>query len=179
MNQKIVVPTVVLLGLLFATNSNTAISSQFYVHDIVDQLPKHPSKVYSRRDLDKVEYIVVHHSAEDNQTPLDYANYHVYTKGWPAIGYHFVIQPTGAIFLTNHVDTISYHVSGYNTKSIGICLSGDFTTKGPTSKQFKSLEFMIKSLKEFFTNTQVKGHRDFGNTQCPGTFLNDLISKYE
>lgn len=177
MNQKIVIPTVVLLGLLFANASGK--TNKFYVHDIVNQLPKHASKVYSKRDLDKVEYIVIHHSAQDNQTPLDYANYHVYTKGWPAIGYHFVIQPTGAIFLTNNVDTVSYHVSGYNTKSIGICLSGSFTDKRPTIPQFESLEFMIKSLKEFFTTAKVRGHGHFSNTQCPGTFLNDLISKYE
>ena len=67
---------------------------------------------------------MIHHSATDDGSPEAYARYHVQTRGWPGIGYHFVIQKDGGIYQTNRLDTISYHVSGQNTNSIGICGTG-------------------------------------------------------
>lgn len=41
-----------------------------------------------------------------------------------AIGYHYIIQPTGLVETGRHPDEIGAHAHGYNQKSIGIALAG-------------------------------------------------------
>lgn len=136
--------------------------------DIIDNLPSGPGE-YKTRDLQEIKYIVVHHSASDGQGPADYANYHVSHHGWPGIGYHFVIQPDGAIYQTNHLETVSNHVRNNNTPSIGICLSGNLDEHDPTRQQERSLKKLIGWLKlRFMYSLTVHRHGEFVNTSCPG-----------
>lgn len=143
--------------------------------NVVDQLPKHSSSTYSKRNLDKVNGIVIHHSASFGQTAVDYARYHI-NKPWPGIGYHFVVYPDGRIEQTNHLDTVSYHTGGINTSKIGICLSGNFEEGKPTKAQIASLKKLINYLRQKLPQyLQVSGHRDHGSTACPGKHLYPLI----
>ncbi len=144
---------------------------------MIDQLPKHATRTYSKRSLNKINGIVLHHSASFGQTAVDYARYHINKKDpWPAIGYHFVLYPDGRIEQTNHLDTISYHTGGTNTSKIGICLSGNFEQGKPTKAQLASLKKLIRYLRRKFPQyLRVSGHRDHGSTACPGKHLYPLI----
>lgn len=138
------------------------------------------SKKYPSRSLDRINLIVVHHSASIGQTAQDYARYHVLSKGWAAIGYHFVIERNGTIIQANPLTAISNHTAGQNSRSIGICLSGDFTRQKPSYQQLNSLKKLIAHLRrQFPQQLQVAGHRDHGQTSCPGHHLYQQLYKFK
>lgn len=148
--------------------------------DVVKQLPKHPSKSYSKRSLDKINGIVVHHSASSGQSAVDYARYHVSSRGWPGIGYHFVLYPDGRIEQTNYLDTVSYHTAGTNSSKIGICLSGNFQEGKPTTEQLASLKKLISHLRQLLPQyLSVSGHKNHGSTSCPGQYLYPHLQQFQ
>lgn len=155
--------------------------SKVQIVNVVNQLPKHPSKTYSKRSLAKINGIVIHHSASFGQTAIDYARYHISKdRPWPGIGYHFVIAPNGRIEQTNYLDTISYHTAGENVSKIGICLSGDFEKRKPTSANLTSLKKLVHYLRQQLPQyLGVSGHKDHGNTACPGRYLYPFIQELQ
>jgi len=142
--------------------------------DLVDSLPKHSYKKYSKRDLKKIKRIVVHHFA-GNISIEDAATLHV-SKGWPGIGYHFVIEKDGTTNLTQRLDTISYNVGNNNTPTIGIAVRGDFTHELPLSCQLYALEELIDSLRIILGELPVYGHYEFRATECPGKKFRGWLS---
>ncbi len=139
--------------------------------NIISDLPK-GKKSYGKRQLSKIKQIVIHHSAIDGFTPFDYAKWHI-ARGWPGIGYHFVIDSNGIISQTNELDTVSYHTKGFNTQSIGIALSGNLSNHIPSDSQKQALIKLIKDLKkQLGISLIVKGHGELTKTECPGKLLN-------
>lgn len=135
---------------------------------------------YATRNLEQIEQIVVHHSASLDGTAEDFAEWHVRDRGWPGIGYHFVIEKNGAIVMGNPLTNISYHTQGQNTKSVGIVLSGNFEIEQPTAAQMASLSNLIAYLRDELPNElQVYGHRDFAATACPGDNLYDKLPQFK
>lgn len=139
--------------------------------DLVDSLSRHPTKRYDARRLEAIKHIVIHHSAITPTVGAQrIAEYHVNNLGWPGIGYHFVIDDQGAIYRTNALETISYHAGDVNRYGIGICFLGNFTDTVPTPAQLESGGKLVSWLVQEFklTNAEIKGHKEFMNTQCPG-----------
>ena len=135
------------------------------VENIVNDLDKHPTKVYSNRNLDQIDKIILHHFASDG-TPYAVAKYHIRPdkNNWPGIGYHYVIAKDGTIYQTNYLHTISYHVAGQNTSSIGIALEGNFEIEPHIQVQIDSLNKLIPYLRSHFTQPlEVYQHSDFAN----------------
>lgn len=135
------------------------------IKNIVQELEKHPTKTYSNRSLDSVDKIILHHFA-GNGTPYAVAHYHVKPDGrdWPGIGYHFVIAKDGTIYQTNYLHTISYHVAGENSKSIGVALEGNFQIEPHIQVQLDSLNKLIPYLRSHFVQPlEVYQHSDFAN----------------
>jgi len=119
------------LGLLLVFVLFAVIHKPIRIIDKYNTLMRSSSQVYATRVLSSINQIMVHHAASIGQTAEDYARYHV-SKGWPGIGYHFVIEVNGDIIGCNPLTNVSYGVSGHNTRSIHICLSGDFTKQVQT-----------------------------------------------
>ena len=150
------------------------------IMDKTTQLMRSSTLKYAKRALSRINQIVVHHSASIGQRAEDYARYHVQSKGWPGIGYHFVIEVNGDIIQANPLTNVSYNVSGHNTRSIGICLSGDFTKQEPSSQQLKSLKNLIAHLRrQLPQQLEVFGHKDYGQTSCPGPNLEKHLHKFQ
>jgi len=139
--------------------------------DITNQLPKGPG-TYAKRHLGQIVRFVIHHSADPKGTPQKYANYHVYSHGWPGIGYHFVIQKDGTIYQTNALETISYGVANYNTGSVNICLTGNYTIEMPPPKQMESLIWLLKDLSGRLGPKPIEAHSTYTATKCPGDNIN-------
>lgn len=144
------------------------------VIDIVNALPKHPTKPYPTRSKDQIQNIVIHHSAVGgNQSPFVVARFHVESShlsstGAPGIGYHFYILEDGTTYQTNYLNTVSWHVKNQNTACVGICLSGNFDVSRPTTAQQSSLRRLLKALKQALPQARIVGHRDLRPTSCPG-----------
>lgn len=132
---------------------------------------------YKTRKISQIRRIVVHHSASarDRTTPSMINDWHV-QRGWPGIGYHFLIDGRGDIFQTQPIDVVSYHVGGNNTPSVGICLTGNFETESPSAAQLTALQRVVRDIQQITgKKLEIVGHRDLTATLCPGKNLYPLI----
>ena len=137
--------------------------------DIVDDLPKHPTKTFPKRSLSQLKRFVIHHSAWIGGDAYDYANLHIDENDWPGIGYHIVVQPNGDVFQTNYLDTICWHVENNNTPSIGICLSGNYETQTVGSTQLNAAVKVMRQINsQLGKQLNIDKHKDFKATDCPG-----------
>jgi hypothetical protein len=109
--------------------------------------------------------------------------YHVLTKNYPDIGYHFVIGWNGEIFegkyggsmsVGNHTD-IQAACQNSNVGSVGILLLGNLSNEAPSSKMLNSLERLLGWLSYAYSlnpnNMQIKKdlwvHDNFlENSEC-------------
>ena len=57
-----------------------------------------------------------------------------------AIGYHFLIYPTGTVATGRHLDEVGAHAQGFNQRSTGICLVG---TDRFSAAQWDSLAHLV------------------------------------
>lgn len=51
------------------------------------------------------------------------------TNKWSDIGYNFVVGEDGNVYEGRGWDKIGAHAPSYNSKSIGICMIGNFVSK--------------------------------------------------
>lgn len=143
--------------------------------ELVDVLPKSPTKSYEPRTLDQITHIAIHHSAAPgNVTPERIAKYHVENEShqWPGIGYHFYIQPDGTINHTQDMGLISYHVYANNEYTVGLCVAGNFTDVIPTPAQIDATAHLSAWLMQELNISldHVMGHKEYPHnvTACPG-----------
>jgi len=119
------------------------------------------------------EYIIVHHTAHENDVPIStIRDWHVKGNGWRDVGYHYYIRKTGEIEVGRMEHDSGAHCQNdrMNHRSIGVCLSGDFTKQELTKKQIDSIKKLIISLKRRYNIKKVLGHKDVkgAKTLCPG-----------
>ena len=162
--------------------------------DIVDDLPQDPDHDYPTRLLTDITTLVIHHTTGDPFQPIEnIASYHVNTKGWPGIGYHYVIDGAGTIFQTNYLVTKSYHVGTLNAPgdenlwSVGIALQGHFgpwppppepdTADPPPQVQQDAARALVQYLKGQLFIDYVLGHRESqgAQTACPGSTFEEWL----
>lgn len=137
--------------------------------DITATLQRHRTRTYPQRNMSVVSQLICHSSGTLNGSPESFARYHVNNLGWAGIGYHVVFDMK-KIWLTQHFNRTTNHCSGQNTRSIGICMIGDFDRQPATPEVYKRYAEVIL-LVETLTNKKynVKLHRDFTNKKsCPG-----------
>lgn len=95
-----------------------------------------------------------------------------YNPGLRAIGYHYVIYRNGAISTGRDVTEIGAHVTGFNQKSLGVCLVG---TDRFTKNQWESLRDLVTRLHSLYPDSRVAGHRDLS----PDQNANGIVEKFE
>lgn len=97
-------------------------------------------------------------------------------QGWADIGYHHVIRRDGTVERGRKETEVGAHVSGWNTRSLGVCLVGGVSEKDGvtpemnfTGEQWLSLEKLCTDIiRRHPTIRQVIGHRDTGAKKaCP------------
>jgi hypothetical protein len=140
------------------------------VINIIDQLPKHPTKTWPARNFNLLEGITVHHFA--SEAPIvNQANYHINAHGWAGIAYAVIIRD-GQILQTNYLDKRTTHASGGNDSSWGVCIGGDLSKRPITDFERRALTGVALGLKEMKENLWVKGHNQISKTSCPCTDMN-------
>lgn len=145
--------------------------------NISQDLKKASIKRYSKRIPSRVKQIILHHSAHPTWDVYDICNYHVTEKKWPGIGYHIVISQDGTIFITNNLDTQSYHCANHNFKSIGICCLGNFENHIMKEIQERALMMVLWTIGTHFDGLEINGHKDLAATLCPGLHFPLIESK--
>lgn len=133
---------------------------------------------HARRD--ETEYIVIHHGASNKNETAE--SFHVMHKnrGFYGLGYNYVIEWNGTIKRGRPEWAIGAHSVPVNSKSIGICLVGDFTKHEPATKQLEALAWLVKNILTRYPNLKIVRHKDTDATACPGhlfpwgDFINEL-----
>ena len=149
----------------------------------------------------KWNVIVVHHSANLNDSPRSMDSYHR-ERGWEnGLGYHFVIgngvnygdgkvfagprwksQETGAHCKAGagRYFGVSRPANFFNEHGVGICLIGNFEGRGPSGRQLDSLEQVITFVcsQTGIAPNRVYGHGEVtGKTACPGRVLRGKLAQ--
>ena len=112
------------------------------------------------------QYIVLHHRAGCGDADSIHSTH--LKKGWTGIGYHFYVRKDGTVYRGRPIDTVGAHCTNYNSKSVGICFEGNFENETMTAAQIKAGQELISHLKGLYPSVEVKRHRDFNSTACPG-----------
>ena len=153
-------------------------------------------------------HMIVHHSASSNNAS-DWAavvrtiwDFHVNGNGWDDVGYNFLVDPNGVIYVGRGNNIRGAHFCGKNTGTLGNCVLGDFTSTIPTQAARDALaellawETSTRDIDPLGTSfhaagganlANIAGHRQGCSTSCPGdqffplftnlrNAVNDLVS---
>ncbi len=123
-------------------------------------------------DLNKIDAICFHHTANSTWNVKDVETYHVLNNGWNAIGYNYFIEKDGSIYEGRGINKAAA-VSGHNSHIISICFQGNFETEFPTDAQYKAARELVEHLKTNIKSIKEIGlHSDWNQTLCPGKNFN-------
>lgn len=111
--------------------------------------------------------LVVHHSASQDVTAGDIHRWHL-QKGFNGIGYHYLIRSNGTVEIGRPVDREGAHTQGFNSDSIGICLTGNFMLTSPSGDQLNALIELVLELNLHYGQLEICRHSDLNPTDCPG-----------
>jgi hypothetical protein len=118
-------------------------------------------------------------------------NFHMDTRGWNDIAYHYLISADGTIFEGSApTDRIGSHVGGNNTGNLGIALLGKFGHQQPTDAQLRAAGNLVGWLADKYSITvqydasnpgagTLMGHRHnpgHSSNSCPG---NNLVAQLD
>jgi len=135
----------------------------------------------------KVNSIVIHHSLTDDGAVKNWdaiKQYHMKTNKWDDIGYHYGIEYIGeeaTVMIGRPLETPGAHVKGFNRKSIGVCVVGNFDYTNPPVDKWDLCVDLVRLLCKTYNISYdaVLGHREaqiilgerYPKT-CPGTNWN-------
>lgn len=133
---------------------------------MIKQITHRFNRAHSRRS--RTNAIVIHHSDSHDVSSAEIHRWHL-QRGWYGIGYHYVIRADGSIETGRPDWAIGAHAgAAANSESIGVCVVGRFTQHRPTEAQMQSLVWLINHLEQTYGKLDVKGHKDYLATTCPG-----------
>ena len=113
------------------------------------------------------KYIILHHRAGTGDADSIH-NAHLVNNGWSGIGYHFYVRKDGSVYRGRPIDTVGAHCTDYNWLSVGICFEGNFDNETMAAAQVKAGQELISYLKGLYPSAEVKRHKNFNSTACPG-----------
>lgn len=150
------------------------------IPNATSQKPVIPIYLY---DTDKWKYIIIHHSATDEDNSLSLYWLHIRRGFDEGLGYHFVIdngtygKGDGEIEIAprwiKQRDGAHCKANGMNKVGIGICLVGNFSKDRVSEKQLDSLVHLVNVLRDHYNipKENIIGHGQVpgAKTECPGT----------
>jgi len=129
--------------------------------------------------------VVIHHIGEMagmDKNKVDAKMIHSWhlQKGWAGIAYHYVIKTDGTIQRGRpRAKKGSHALEGWNSKSLGINVVGDFNSMVPTTAQVDALERLLADLVDIYgfkdLNKTILAHKDVNLTECPGNNLYTIL----
>lgn len=201
------VPRVIVIDVGSTQKPDKAITNFFDADDIfakvIKRLEWKASAPVSRFELvDQPPCIVIHHtetpSASSDLNGAKSAakaiqNFHMAPKpkgrGWSDIGYSF-LNTVGGILVEGRFGSLEEAIKGNavrgahagtddGNRAPGIASEGNFETEEMDSQQWESLVNMCAALCQScnIDPSQIKGHRDFVPTNCPGQWLYDQLDR--
>jgi hypothetical protein len=137
----------------------------------------------------------IHHTVTGSSDPArqmrGIQSFHMNTRGWCDVGYHFLIGSDGKVYEGRPLNLLGAHVGNNNSGNIGISFIGCFHTSGcsglgpsrPSDAMINASGRLLGTLSRLYgvslSSTTVKGHRDHPGqtTSCPGDNLRPRIAE--
>lgn len=127
-----------------------------------------------------VKNVIIHHTVSDAcenekgcaEILRGIQNFHVDEMEFHDIGYNFMIGGDGNVYEGVGWHRVGAHTRGYNTRSIGIALIGNFSDQLPSEKMLQALRNLLAcgvELGELDKNYKLFGARQVSGTLSPGT----------
>ncbi|XP_034723253.1 peptidoglycan recognition protein 5 [Etheostoma cragini] len=123
--------------------------------------------------------VVIHHTAlprckghkECMDRLVSIQRGHMKDRGFDDIGYNFLVGGDGAVYEGRGWGVVGAHTKGNNDDSLGIAFMGNFKDETPSTEAMSSVKKLLQSgVSQGFLNPKFSlfGHRDLGDTECPG-----------
>ncbi|KDR18042.1 Peptidoglycan-recognition protein 1, partial [Zootermopsis nevadensis] len=136
-----------------------------------------------------VEYAIIHHTvtpkcnsmAECVEKVSSIHSFHVNTNGWDDIGFSFLVGGDGNVYEGRGWHQVGAHTYGFNKKSVGIALIGEFSDSLPPRVQLDALKRLLKcGVKEgeLAEHYKLLGGRQISATKSPGLALYQEIQTW-
>jgi len=95
------------------------------------------------------------------------------------IGYHFIVDYGGGVWEGRPLRYEGAHVLSENDRNIGIVMLGNFERQLPSAAELNSLGRVVSLLRQRYgiRRHRVYGHRDLGQSVCPGRTLYGHITR--
>lgn len=135
-----------------------------------------PKKPFSKLKPARVQGIVLHHSGvKDGPKGMSalkaYERFHMDSRGWNAIAYNWLVDEAGVIYAGRGPGVVSGATKGWNSRTESICFTGWGEIEAPQAA-LDSIKWLINDINSRYGGKLwVKGHRDLGNSTCPGNWL--------
>ncbi|UYZ35427.1 peptidoglycan recognition protein family protein [Clostridium beijerinckii] len=115
--------------------------------------------------------IIVHHiEAEgENWTVEQIHDMHKTENGWAGIGYHYYIRLDGSVYKGRPDNAIGAHCQCCNTNTLEVAFEGNYDNRTVMPDvQYNSWCELKTYLCNKYGNIPVYGHREKGQSECPG-----------
>lgn len=111
-------------------------------------------------------------------------NHHRKNNGWADIGYNFAGSQTGRIYECRGWPSAGAHAGtrAANFSSIGIALLLNGNDQRPSPALIQSIRDLLQGgvqIGELAPNFEIKGHRDFKATTCPGDLVYGMLDQFD
>lgn len=142
----------------------------------------------------KIQFITIHHTATKQRPDLPIEtklkNLQAFSQredklasgktkpAWFDVPYHYYIGVDGKIAEGREIEYVGDTNTEYDPMGHAlIVLEGSFDTDQPNARQLESLKAMVKWLAKKYkvSRDNIKGHKDYANTACPGSNLERLL----
>jgi hypothetical protein len=129
-----------------------------------------PRSVQTTARSNRRRFLVHYSAASPSQTVRTIQDYHMDHNGWSDIGYNFLVDVGGHIYMGRGWDVIGAHAQNHNTESIGVCFIG--RNGDSTNAAKEAIKWLYLTSASIFGRTLTPGgHRDVNPTTCPGDEL--------
>jgi len=124
----------------------------------------------------EVIYVVVHHTANGNPHwgIKECHAWHRDGMGWAGCGYNYLVEANGTAYYgraDEDADFVGSHVSGWNSRSVGVCLAGNYDQQTPSGANLDvTARIVAMLLKRYGLGVSaIRYHSDLAEKSCPGS----------
>ncbi len=126
--------------------------------------------------------VAIHHTVTPTNDSVSVAqrvqqiqNFHQNTQGWCDIGYHFLVGQDGQVYQGRPEGLLGTHVGGNNSGNLGVSFVGTYTNAAPSGAMMEGGGRILAAISGFYgialNRNNIRGHREYGGTACPGDAL--------
>ena len=156
-----------------------------------------PARRFDQVRMGGVTALTVHHEGTKPSRPQTTAEvagqlrriqlFHMETRDWADIAYHYLIDASGRIWEGRPAGIQGAHAGNHdaNRGNLGICLLGNFEEQQPPTAAVDALAALIAQLQDsysipgtrVFTHNEIRQRFGLAGTACPGRHLTPVVDR--